>query len=184
MAGATSRVTRKRGFLSIAALSDATKRKTICDRCRRRKLATNFVATLLPSSEEVICILFYDIHHSEGIKWESKQPIMNKDSIEDGPTGALLVHRGKSPTALETSDYDDLISSFEGKNISSNNLFIPKWNLTDESCLAQQEVSMSSHVLFFLRELFLRWKPLLMIKQLISWNLLLLKFPFSPHSEA
>ncbi|CAH1421197.1 unnamed protein product [Lactuca virosa] len=52
--GVTSRVMRKTGLLSIAALSDATKGKTFADRSRRRKLATDFISTLFPSSEDVI----------------------------------------------------------------------------------------------------------------------------------
>ncbi|CAH1444650.1 unnamed protein product [Lactuca virosa] len=103
----------------------------------------------MPSSEEVISILDDNTHRSEGLQGDSKQPIMNKDSIGDGLTGPPSVHRSKSPTALETYDYDDLIASFQGNNLSFNNVFIPKWNLTDESRLSQQEV-----VVEFLRHVF------------------------------
>ncbi|CAH1426483.1 unnamed protein product [Lactuca virosa] len=62
LAGATSCVTRKRGLMSLATLSDVAKRRTIADRCRRCKLATNFIATMIPSSEEAINILDDDTH--------------------------------------------------------------------------------------------------------------------------
>lgn len=102
----------------------------------------------MPSSEEVISILDENTSQSEGIQGESKQPIMNKDSIRDGPTGPPSVHRSQSLAALETYDYDDLIASFQVNNLSFKHLFILKWNLTDESCLSQQEVviEFSRHV--------------------------------------
>ncbi|CAH1417658.1 unnamed protein product [Lactuca virosa] len=141
LAGETSRMTRKMGLLSLATLSDVAKGKTVADCCHRRKLATKFIANFIPSSEEVISILDDDTHQSKGIPRASKQPVLNKVPTGVGPTEPPLVQKGKSPTASETSDYDNLIASFQGKNISSNNLFIPKWNLTNESHLSQQEVA-------------------------------------------
>ncbi|CAH1446024.1 unnamed protein product [Lactuca virosa] len=89
------------------------------------------------SSEEVISILDEDTHQYEGT---SKQPILNKDPTVTGPTEPPPVHKGKSPVVSETSEYDELIASFQGKNLSSNYPFIPKWNLTDKTRLSQQEV--------------------------------------------
>ncbi|CAH1451275.1 unnamed protein product [Lactuca virosa] len=49
---------------------------------------------------------------------------------------------------LPTCDFLDEEVRFQGKNLLSNNIFIPKWNLTDESLLSQQEVAgeFSRHV--------------------------------------
>lgn len=67
LVGMTSHVTRKRGLLSIAALSDATKGKVVADRGRQHKLATNFIATLRPSSEQVISVPDDERNQSEGV---------------------------------------------------------------------------------------------------------------------
>ncbi|CAI9279073.1 unnamed protein product [Lactuca saligna] len=40
------------------------------------------------------------------------------------------------------SYYNDLIVSPPGKNPSSNNILVPKWNLTYESCIFGREVAM------------------------------------------
>ncbi|CAI9262820.1 unnamed protein product [Lactuca saligna] len=71
---------RKRRLLGLVTLSETTKGKTVDDRCRRRKLVTSFINTLIPISEEVISIHRDDMHQSEGIPGVSKPPIMNKES--------------------------------------------------------------------------------------------------------
>ncbi|CAH1415462.1 unnamed protein product [Lactuca virosa] len=71
-----------------------------------------------------------------------KQP-----SFDKGPSGTIpeqipLSNQTKSPAASEMSDYDDLIAGLQGKNPSSNNIFVPKWNLTNQSRISSREVAM------------------------------------------
>lgn len=137
-----SRGLSKRGLLSIECPLGAVKGKSIIDRSCRRKLATNFFSILIPSNEEVISILDHDIHLSKGVKGAFKMPIVHKD-----PSGTILAelplsNQTKSYVASEMSDYDDLIVGLQAKNPSSNNIFSPKWNLTNESCISSREVAM------------------------------------------
>ncbi|CAI9292785.1 unnamed protein product [Lactuca saligna] len=95
---------------------------------------------MLSSNEEVIRILDEDTHRYEGIEGLPKQPDADKDLYKTFPKQPAIAPQIKSPTASEMFDYDDLISSFEGKNLSTNNIFVTNWNLTDDSRLSNKDV--------------------------------------------
>lgn len=76
---------RKRGLLRIECPPGVVEGNSVADCSGWRKLATNFVATLMPSGEEVISIPDDDVHQSEGMEATSKQPNVDKD-----PSGTML----------------------------------------------------------------------------------------------
>lgn len=136
-------------MLSIEFSPGSVKRKSIVDRPRRRKFATNFVATLIPSGGEVISIQDDNTHHSEGVLGVFEQPIVDDNPSKITPMQLPLSNQPKSPTTSDMCDYNNLIACLQGEDPSSSIIFIPIWNLTDESCISNHEVvaEFSHHVL-------------------------------------
>ncbi|CAI9270790.1 unnamed protein product [Lactuca saligna] len=90
-----------------------------------RKPTTNFIAKLLPSSVDEICILDDDVDQTEGMRREKEQPVVSKVlvmSAQDQPHGVAYQ---KYPPASEMYDYDELIACLQGKNQCSQNVFPP-----------------------------------------------------------
>ncbi|CAH1447860.1 unnamed protein product [Lactuca virosa] len=163
----------------MECIPSAVKVKSITDRSRHRKIATSFVATLIPSGEEVINIHDDDIHQSEWVQGASKKPTVDKDPSETTPAQCTLSNQTKSFAASEMSDYDDHIFGIQCKNHSSNKIFAPKWNLTDESRISSQEVTVEFSHHAFPKENVAELEAFWMNGRLTLWILILPKAPSS-----